>query len=111
MAGAAVTITVRTLAAVNTLGISVDLPTALLLSVIAAICACGASGVAGGSLLLITPGCSLFGISSDVAMQVAGVGFIIGVLQDCNATAVNSSTEVWFTATGTYSQNHTADAV
>ncbi len=104
MAGAAVTITVLTLAAVNTLGIPVDLPTALLLSVVAAICACGASGVAGGSLLLIPLACSLFGISNDVAMQVVGVGFIIGVLQDSSETALNSSTDVLFTAAGTYSQ-------
>jgi serine/threonine transporter len=104
MAGAAVTITVLTLAAVNTLGISVDLPTALLLSIVAAVCACGASGVAGGSLLLIPLACSLFGISNDVAMQVVGVGFIIGVLQDSTETALNSSTDVLFTATGTYSQ-------
>src|SRR5690606_40855955 len=94
MAGAAVTITVLTLAAVHTLGIQVDLFTALLLSVVAAICACGASGVAGGSLLLIPLACSLFGISNDVAMQVVGVGFIIGVLQDSTETALNSSTDV-----------------
>ncbi|MBM5573390.1 serine/threonine transporter SstT [Deefgea sp. CFH1-16] len=98
MAGAAITITVLTLAAVNTLGIVVDLPTALLLSVVAAICACGASGVAGGSLLLIPLACSLFGISNDVAMQVVAVGFIIGVLQDSAETALNSSTDVLFTA-------------
>lgn len=98
MAGAAVTITVLTLAAVNTLGIAVDLPTALLLSVVAAICACGASGVAGGSLLLIPLACSLFGISNDIAMQVVAVGFIIGVLQDSAETALNSSTDVLFTA-------------
>ncbi|MDS1141984.1 serine/threonine transporter SstT [Pusillimonas sp. SM2304] len=104
MAGAAVTITVLTLAAVNTLGIQVDLSTALLLSILAAICACGASGVAGGSLLLIPLACSLFGISNDVAMQVVGVGFIIGVLQDSTETALNSSTDVLFTAAGTYSQ-------
>ncbi|PJC86923.1 serine/threonine transporter SstT [Vibrio sp. HA2012] len=98
MAGAAITITVLTLAAVHTLGIDVDLPTALLLSVVAAISACGASGVAGGSLLLIPLACSLFGISNDVAMQVVGVGFIIGVLQDSAETALNSSTDVVFTA-------------
>lgn len=103
MAGAAVTITVLTLAAVNTLGIAVDLPTALLLSVVAAICACGASGVAGGSLLLIPLACSLFGISNDLAIQVVGVGFIIGVLQDSAETALNSSTDVLFTAAGSYS--------
>ncbi|MBD8820239.1 serine/threonine transporter SstT, partial [Pseudomonas fluorescens] len=82
MAGAAITITVLTLAAVHTLGINVDLPTAVLLSVVAAVCACGASGVAGGSLLLIPLACSLFGIPSEIAMQVVAVGFIIGVLQD-----------------------------
>ncbi|KZE64801.1 serine/threonine transporter SstT [Fictibacillus phosphorivorans] len=98
MAGAAVTISVLTLAAVHTLGIQVDLPTALLLSLLSAICACGASGVAGGSLLLIPLACSLFGIPGDVAMQVVGVGFIIGVLQDSFETALNSSTDVLFTA-------------
>ncbi|WP_413112467.1 serine/threonine transporter SstT [Thaumasiovibrio sp. DFM-14] len=98
MAGAAITITVLTLAAVHTLGIAVDLPTAVLLSVVAAISACGASGVAGGSLLLIPLACSLFGISNDVAMQVVAVGFIIGVIQDSAETALNSSTDVVFTA-------------
>lgn len=98
MAGAAVTISVLTLAAVHTLDISVDIPTAIILSVVAAICACGASGVAGGSLLLIPLACSLFGISADVAMQVVGVGFIIGVLQDSCETALNSSTDALFTA-------------
>ncbi|RQW29165.1 serine/threonine transporter SstT [Rhodobacteraceae bacterium CH30] len=98
MAGAAITITVLTLAAVHTLGIVVDVPTALLLSVVAAVCACGASGVAGGSLLLIPLACSLFGISNDIAMQVVAVGFIIGVLQDSAETALNSSTDVLFTA-------------
>ena len=98
MAGAAITITVLTLAAVHTLGISIDLPTAILLSVVAAVCACGASGVAGGSLLLIPLACSLFGIPNEVAMQVVAVGFIIGVLQDSAETALNSSTDVLFTA-------------
>jgi serine/threonine transporter len=98
MAGAAITITVLTLAAVHTQGIAVDLPTAVLLSVVAAICACGASGVAGGSLLLIPLACSLFGIPSEIAMQVVAVGFIIGVLQDSAETALNSSTDVLFTA-------------
>ena len=98
MAGAAITITVLTLAAVHTLGIAVDLPTAVLLSVVAAVCACGASGVAGGSLLLIPLACSLFGIPSEIAMQVVAVGFIIGVLQDSAETALNSSTDVLFTA-------------
>jgi len=98
MGGAAITITVLTLAAVNTLGISVDLPTALLLSVVAALSAAGASGVAGGSLLLIPLSCGLFGIPDDVAMQVVAVGFVISVLQDSAETALNSSTDVVFTA-------------
>ncbi|TKB48329.1 serine/threonine transporter SstT [Ferrimonas sediminicola] len=98
MAGAAITITVLTLAAVHTMGVQVDLPTALLLSIVAAVSACGASGVAGGSLLLIPLACSLFGISNDVAMQVVAVGFIIGVIQDSAETALNSSTDVIFTA-------------
>ncbi|MDY4380126.1 serine/threonine transporter SstT [Pectobacterium brasiliense] len=98
MAGAAITITVLALAAVHTLGIEVDIATALLLSVVASICACGASGVAGGSLLLIPLACSMFGISNDIAMQVVAVGFIIGVLQDSAETALNSSTDVIFTA-------------
>lgn len=98
MAGAAITITVLTLAAVNTLGIAIDIPTALLLSVVSALCACGASGVAGGSLLLIPLACNLFGMPNDVAMQVVAVGFIIGVLQDSAETALNSSTDVLFTA-------------
>ena len=105
MAGAAITITVLTLAAVHTLGISVDLPTAILLSVVAAICACGASGVAGGSLLLIPLACSLFGIPSEIAMQVVAVGFIIGVLQDSAETALNSSTDVLFTAAACMAQD------
>ncbi|WP_277593868.1 serine/threonine transporter SstT [Pseudomonas chlororaphis] len=104
MAGAAITITVLTLAAVHTLGIAVDLPTAVLLSVVAAICACGASGVAGGSLLLIPLACSLFGIPSEIAMQVVAVGFIIGVLQDSAETALNSSTDVLFTAAACMAQ-------
>ncbi|PJE78720.1 Serine/threonine transporter SstT [invertebrate metagenome] len=98
MGGAAITITVLTLAAVHTMGISVDMPTALLLSLIAAISACGASGVAGGSLLLIPLACSLFGIDSNIAMQVVAVGFIIGVLQDSCETGLNSSTDALFTA-------------
>ncbi|MCR9422347.1 serine/threonine transporter SstT [Vibrio sp. RM-69-4] len=98
MAGAAITITVLTLAAVNTVGIEIDLMTALLLSIVAAVSACGASGVAGGSLLLIPLACGLFGISNDVAMQVVAVGFIIGVIQDSAETALNSSTDVVFTA-------------
>ncbi len=98
MGGAAITISVLTLAAVHTLGIPVDLPTAVLLSLLAAVCACGASGVAGGSLLLIPLACGLFGISNDLAMQVVAVGFIIGVVQDSAETALNSSTDVLFTA-------------
>jgi serine/threonine transporter len=98
MAGAAITITVLALAAVNTLGIAVDLPTALLLSVVAAVGACGASGVPGGSLLLVPLACGLFGISTDVAMQVVAIGFIVGVVQDSAETALNSSTDVLFTA-------------
>jgi serine/threonine transporter len=98
MAGASVTIAVLTLAAVHTLGIPVDFGTALILSVLSAVCACGASGVAGGSLLLIPVACSLFGIPADVAMQVVGVGFIVGVIQDSCETALNSSTDALFTA-------------
>ncbi|HEL0736065.1 TPA: serine/threonine transporter SstT [Streptococcus equi subsp. zooepidemicus] len=98
MGGAAITINVLTLAAVNTFSIQIDFLTALLLSVVAAISACGASGVTGGSLLLIPVACSLFGISSDLAMQVVGVGFIVGVIQDSCETALNSSTDVLFTA-------------
>ena len=98
MGGAAITINVLTLAAVNTLGIHVDFPTALLLSVLSAVSACGASGVTGGSLLLVPVACSLFGISNDLAMQVVGVGFIVGVVQDSCETALNSSTDVLFTA-------------
>ncbi|HEK9099760.1 serine/threonine transporter SstT [Bacillus pfraonensis] len=104
MGGAAVTISVLTLAAVHTLGIQVDFPTAIILSVLSAVCACGASGVAGGSLLLIPLACSLFGISPDIAMQVVGVGFIIGVLQDSFETALNSSTDVLFTATAEFKE-------
>ena len=98
MAGAAVTINTLTLAAVHTLGIQVDFGTAFVLSIVAAISACGASGVAGGSLLLIPVACSLFGISNDIAMQVVSVGFVIGVIQDSCETALNSSTDVLFTA-------------
>ncbi|KXG77995.1 serine/threonine transporter SstT [Thermotalea metallivorans] len=98
MAGASVTISVLTLAAVHTLGIEVDIATAFILSVLSAISACGASGVAGGSLLLIPLACSLFGIPNDIAMKVVGVGFIVGVIQDSCETALNSSTDVLFTA-------------
>jgi serine/threonine transporter len=98
MAGAAITITTMTLAAVYTLGISVDLPTMVVLSILASVAAAGTSGVAGGSLMLIPLACSLFGISNDIAMQVVGIGFIIGVIQDSCETALNSSTDVLFTA-------------
>lgn len=98
MAGAAITINTLTLAAVHTLGIQVDFATAFVLCIVAAISACGASGVAGGSLLLIPVACSLFGISNDLAMQVVSVGFVIGVIQDSCETALNSSTDVLFTA-------------
>ena len=98
MAGAAITITILTLAAVHTSGVEVSFVSAILLSIVASLCACGASGVAGGSLLLIPLACSLFGISDDVAAQMIGVGFIIGILQDSTETALNSSTDVLFTA-------------
>ncbi len=97
MAGAAITITVLTMAAANTLGIEVSLATSLLLCVIAALSACGSSGVPSGSLLLVPLACSLFGISYDVAMQVVAVGFIISVVQDSTETALNSSTDVIYT--------------
>ena len=102
MDGAAITIAVMTLAAAHTMGIAVDLPTALILCVLATLAACGASGVAGGSLLLIPMACSLFGISNDVAMQVVGVGFIIGVVQDSVETALNSAGDVLFAATAEF---------
>ena len=102
MDGAAITIAVMTLAAAHTMGIAVDIPTALILSVLATFAACGASGVAGGSLLLIPMACSLFGISNDIAMQVVGVGFIIGVIQDSVETALNSAGDVEFAATAEY---------
>ena len=104
MAGAAITITVMTLAAVNTLGIEVDFGTAIVLSIVAAVSACGASGVAGGSLLLIPLACSLFGIPNEVAMQVVGVGFIIGVVQDSFETGLNSSTDALFTAAAEFKE-------
>ncbi|MDP0493399.1 MAG: serine/threonine transporter SstT [Fusobacterium sp. JB021] len=104
MAGAAITISVLTLAAVNTLGIHVDFGTAVILSVLSAVSACGASGVAGGSLLLIPLACSLFGIPNDVAMQVVGVGFVIGVIQDSVETGLNSSTDALFTAVAEFSE-------
>jgi serine/threonine transporter len=102
MAGAAITITVLTMATANTLGIAIDIPSAILLSVLASLGACGASGVAGGSLLLIPMACSMFGIPAEVAMQVVGVGFIIGVIQDSCETALNSSSDALFTATAEY---------
>ncbi len=102
MDGAAITITVMTLAAAHTLGVPVDVPTALMLSLLATVAACGASGVAGGSLLLIPMACSLFGISNDIAMQVVGIGFIIGVVQDSFETAINSSGDVLFAATAEF---------
>ena len=105
MGGAAVTISVLALAAANTLGINVDLGTAVILSVLSAISACGASGVAGGSLLLVPLACSLFGIPNEVAMQVVGVGFIVGVIQDSCETAINSSTDVLFTAVAEYAKD------
>ena len=105
MGGAAVTISILALAAANTMGIQVDFASALVLSLLSAISACGASGVAGGSLLLVPLACSLFGIPNDIAMQVVGVGFIIGVIQDSCETAINSSTDVLYTAIAELSQN------
>ncbi len=102
MDGAAITITIMTLAAANTVGVAVDLPSALVLSVVATLSACGASGVTGGSLLLIPLACSLFGISNEVAMQVVAVGFIIGVIQDSVETSLNSSSDVLMTASAEY---------
>ena len=104
MGGAAVTISILSLAAAHTLGIAVDLPSAIVLSVLSAVSACGASGVAGGSLLLVPLACSLFGIPNDVAMQVVGVGFIVGVIQDSCETAINSSTDVLYTAVAEFSK-------
>lgn len=108
MAGAAITIAVLSLAAAHTLGISVDMPTALLLCIISTVGACGASGVAGGSLLLIPVACASFGIDNDIAMQVVGVGFIIGVLQDSCETALNSSSDALFTATAEFAERKKA---
>lgn len=102
MSGAAVTIVVMTMAAVHTLNIQTDFLSALLMSVVAVLCACGASGVAGGSLMLIPLSCSIFGIPNDIAIQIVGIGFIIGVLQDSTETALNSSTDVLFTAAACY---------
>ena len=111
MGGAAVTISILTLAAVHTIGINVDIGMALLLSLLSAVSACGASGVAGGSLLLIPLACSLFGISNDVAMQVVGVGFVVGVVQDSCETALNSSTDVLFTAVAEFAKRRKQDRV
>ena len=102
MDGAAITITVMTMAAAHTVGTAVDIPTAIILSILSALAACGASGVAGGSLLLIPMACSLFGIGNDIAMQVVGVGFIVSVVQDSFETAINSSGDVLFAATAEY---------
>lgn len=102
MNGAAITITIMAMAAANTMGIQISLPAAILLSVVSVLGACGASGVAGGSLLLIPMACSLFGISNDIAMQVVGVGFIIGVIQDSVETCLNSASDVEFAATAEY---------
>ena len=104
MSGAAITIAVLSLACAYTMGIAVDLPTALLLCIISTVGACGTSGVAGGSLLLVPVACASFGISNDIAMQVVGVGFIIGVLQDSCETALNSSSDVLFTATAEFAE-------
>ncbi len=102
MAGASITISVLALAAAHTLGVSVDLPTALLLCIVSTVGACGASGVAGGSLLLIPVACASFGIGNDIARQVVGVGFIISIIEDACETALNSSSDVLFTATAEY---------
>ena len=104
MSGAAITIAVLSLACAHTMGSAIDVPTALLLCIIATVGACGASGVAGGSLLLIPVACASFGISNDIAMQVVGVGLIIGVLQDSCETALNSSSDVLFTATAEFAE-------
>ncbi|KHD14585.1 serine/threonine transporter SstT [Clostridium butyricum] len=104
MGGAAVTISVLSLAAANTLGIQVDVGTALLLSLLSAVCACGTSGIAGGSLLLVPLACSLFGIPNEIAMKVVAVGFVVGVLQDSSETALNSSTDVLFTAAAEFAE-------
>ncbi len=98
MSGAAVTIVIMTMAAVTTLDVHVDFPSALLMCIASVMCAAGASGVAGGSLMLIPLACSIFGIGNDIAMQVVGIGFIIGVIQDSTETALNSCTDVLFTA-------------
>lgn len=102
MDGAAVVITIMTLSAVRTVGIEVDVGSAVVLSLLSTLAACGASGVAGGSLLLIPMACSLFGVPAEISMQVVGIGFIIGVIQDSMETALNSSGDVIFTATAEY---------
>ena len=104
MAGASITISVLSLAAAHTLGIAIDLPTAFLLCIVSTIGACGTSGVAGGSLLLIPVACASFGIGNDISMQVVGVGFIISVLEDACETALNSSSDVLFTATAEFAE-------
>lgn len=108
MGGAAVTISILTMAAAHTLGVEVDFVTAVILMVLTAISAAGASGVAGGSLLLIPLACSLLGISDDIAMQVVAIGFIIGVVQDSCETALNSSSDVVFTAAAEYASERKA---
>jgi len=104
MGGAAITISILSLAAVHTLGIKVDIGMALMLSLLSAVSACGASGVAGDSLLLVPLACSLFGIPNEIAMQVVGVGFIVGVIQDSCETGLNSSTDVLFTAVAEFAK-------
>ena len=108
MAGAAVTISVMSMAAAHTMGIDVNPITAAILCVLAAVSACGASGVAGGSLMLIPLCCSLFGIGNDIAMQVVGIGFVIGVIQDSVETAINSSSDALFSATADYKERRKA---
>ena len=98
MSGAADDVVIMTMAAVRTLGIEVDFASALLMCIASVLCACGTSGIAGGSLMLIPLACSIFGIGNDIAMQVVGIGFIIGVIQDSTETALNSSSDVVFTA-------------
>ncbi len=110
MGGAAITISILALCAANTLGIKVDMPSAIVLSLLSAVSACGASGVAGGSLLLVPLACSLFGIPNEIAMQVVGVGFIVGVIQDSCETGLNSSTDVLFTAVAEFAKRRKAEA-
>ena len=104
MSGASITISVLALAAAHTLGLTIDLPTAFLLCIVSSIGACGTSGVAGGSLLLIPVACASFGIGNDISMQVVGVGFIISVLEDACETALNSSSDVLFTAAAEFGE-------